>query len=262
MKARKILLPLLAAAMLIVFIYGFNNVFKPDKTAENSKSEPVKTKSNKNKQFKTFSGRQFEDLYNSFAYPNTQQINEETPITGNPLADQKLRELAVDRGYKLRSAPVTDTFAEVQKNMFLQQRAVKPWSDMKKQAAKDSVMLELAAAYRSAKDQKTIFLSRLEGTSVLAIARGEAAQSVNTILERTALPGYSRHHTGYTIDIACQNDLGVKFKASICYKWLSRNNYLNAKKFGWIPSYPPGAGKQGPAPEAWEYVWVGTDTLK
>jgi LAS superfamily LD-carboxypeptidase LdcB len=42
---------------------------------------------------------------------------------------------------------------------------------------------------------------------------------------------------------------------------MSKDNYLQAKKYGWIPSYPEGAQQQGPEPEAWEYVWVGTASL-
>ena len=51
------------------------------------------------------------------------------------------------------------------------------------------------------------------------------------------------------------------FGSTRAYEWLSSDNYLNAKRFGFIPSYPQGAGKQGPDPEPWEYVWVGEDRL-
>jgi LAS superfamily LD-carboxypeptidase LdcB len=74
------------------------------------------------------------------------------------------------------------------------------------------------------------------------------------------VPGYSRHHTGYTIDLWCE-DGSSTFLSSSCYKWISDNNYLKAKQSGWIPSYPAGTDDQGPEPEPWEYVWVGTERL-
>lgn len=248
--------------MLIVLIFLFfeDKAGAPDN--KNSSLPKAVSEEVRPKTFKTFSGKEFEDLYNSFVYPNTQSINEDTPITGNDKADTRIRQIAVERGYKLRSAPVTDTFKEVQKDMFLQQKAAQAWRVLSKKAAKDGLTLKLTAAYRSAKDQKAIFLSRLKGVSYVLIAEGKADDKVDMVLETTALPGYSRHHTGYTVDIACASDPSVKFENSACFNWLNKNNYLNAKKSGWIPSYPDGAGKQGPRPEAWEYVWVGTDVLK
>lgn len=256
-----ILLILFICAVILAFFFMQNRAGAPDtKNEQQSKvNVPAKPKSTS---FKIFSGKEFEELYNSFAYPNTQLINENTPITGNAKADARIRQLALDRGYKLRSAPVTDTFVIVQKDMKLQQRAADSWIDLKKNAKKDGLDLKLTAAYRSAEDAKSIFLSGLKSLPLDSIAAGRADISVNSVLGHSAPPGYSRHHTGYTVDIACVSNPGVKFENSTCFKWLNMNNYLNAKKSGWIPSYPPGAGKQGPDPEPWEYVWVGMESLK
>lgn len=212
---------------------------------------------------KTFSGTQFKELYDNFAYPNTQIINEDTPITGDHDADAHIRALAVKRGYKLRSAPVTDVFREVEPDMKLQERAAQPWLDMKSAAEKDGIAISLIAAYRSADEQKEIFLSRLSAVHipVQKIASGTYDAQLDQLLQMTAVPGYSRHHTGYTIDITCPGQNNVFFQNTTCFKWLSSENYKNTKRFGWIPSYPDGTNNQGPDPEAWEYVWVGTDTL-
>lgn len=210
---------------------------------------------------RTFTGQQFRELYDSFAYPNSQDISETTSITGNSLADKQIRKIAESRGYKKRSAPVSDTFVNAGKGMLLQERAAKPWLDLKESAAKDGYSLSLTAAYRSAEDQKKLFLNKLGGMSISAIASGQVDAKISNILRTTAIPGYSRHHTGYTIDIACDNDPNVIFEHSTCFQWLSDNNYKNTKEHGWIPSYPDGAGPQGPDPEAWEYVWVGMDPL-
>ncbi len=212
---------------------------------------------------KTFTGEEFKNLYNNFAYPNTALISEKTPITDNEAADDKIREVAVSRGYQLRGAPVTDAFVNVGKDYELQQRAAQPWLDMVEAAKADGISIGLTAAYRSAEDQKTLFLGQLNnsGISPQAIGTGYYNAQISQILRTTAIPGYSRHHTGYTVDIACNDMPNSSFEFTNCFEWLSANNYEHAKKFGWIPSYPKGTENQGPDPESWEYVWVGVDAV-
>jgi LAS superfamily LD-carboxypeptidase LdcB len=210
---------------------------------------------------RTFTGEQFRDLYNNFAYPNTEYISDDTPITGNPEADKYIRKLAESRGYVKRSAPITNNFISVGKEMTLQERAAKPWLEMQRLAKKDGQLLGLSAAYRSADEQREIFLDRIGQINLNLVPSGTYDIRIIQILSTTALPGYSRHHTGYTVDIICENDPVVAFEYSECFSWLSAENYKNTKSFGWIPSYPEGAGSQGPEPESWEYVWVGLDAL-
>lgn len=212
---------------------------------------------------KTYTGQQFRELYEKFAYPNTQRIDENSPITGNVAADAHIKQLAAARGYIIRSAPVADTFVAVAPNMSLQEKASQPWVDLQNKAKEAGQILKITAAYRSAADQRTIFLNRLSAQGVVndQIATGRYDSQINRVLASTAPPGYSRHHSGYTVDIACENDPYSTFDKSLCFEWLSADNYKNAKIFGWIPSYPIGTDKQGPEPEAWEYAWVGKDTL-
>lgn len=221
--------------------------------------EPAKTG-----KLKIFTGEQFRDLYNNFAYPNTEYINEDTIITGNPDADKHIQSLAIKRGYLRRSAPVTDTFRVVQEGgVELQERAVQPWLDLKNAAKTAGLDLNLTAAYRSSKDQREIFLEQLNAyrINVSRIPEGIYDSQINQVLTSVAVPGYSRHHTGYTIDVSCGNVGGSSFKFTACFKWLEADNYKNSKLYGWIPSYPDGAGLQGPEPEPWEYVWVGVDAV-
>lgn len=212
---------------------------------------------------KVFTGVQFKDLYNNFAYPNTQRINENTPITGDEAADARIRQIAINRGYLIRSAPVSNAFQNVGENYQLQQRAAQPWLDLVEAAKKDGVSIGLNAAYRSADEQKQIFLSRLaqQRVPINGIATGAYDTQISEVLRTTAVPGYSRHHTGYTVDITCKDMPSASFMYTSCFKWLSADNYKVAKEHGWIPSYPEGAGNQGPDPESWEYVWVGKDAV-
>ena len=91
-----------------------------------------------------------------------------------------------------------------------------------------------------------------------------ADEIIDRMLQTSTIPGFSKHHTGYTLDIT---DLTsgmdfTEFAQTEGFKWISANNYLNAKRFGFIISYPEGVTNQGPEPEAWEYVWVGVEVLK
>lgn len=244
-----------------IFLFGG----KTEAPAPSSQASDINAVTNKAKKgtLKIFTSQQFRDLYNNFAYPNTQRISDQTPIVGNVAADNHIRKIAESRGYTLRSAPVTDVFEELEPTMLLQQRAAQPWRDMQASAKKENINLSLSAAYRSAEEQKNIFISRLSGAGIAIerISTGQYDKQIIAVLQSTAVPGYSRHHTGYTIDLICENNPAISFVQTVCFKWLSAENYKNAKTFGWIPSYPEGIGMQGPEPEAWEYVWVGTDTL-
>lgn len=269
-KSRKVLAVTSILLLLAVGAVYFLTQQRTDSDAAPATQQQTNVPQNNNLQtkadgttLKNFTGQQFFELYNGFAYPNTARIDENTPITGNEAADKRIRTIAIDRGYALRSAPVTNTFKEVAPGMVLQQRAAQPWFDMQAEAKKDGIGLGLTAAFRPAEEQRQIFTERLAQTNINPdmIATGNFDAQVSQVLRMTAIPGYSRHHTGYTIDISCENDPRTSFQYTVCFEWLSANNYEHAKKHGWIPSYPEGSGKQGPDPEAWEYVWVGTPAL-
>jgi zinc D-Ala-D-Ala carboxypeptidase len=150
---------------------------------------------------------------------------------------------------------------ENSKDNLLQPLAKLAWQDLKSAAKADGIEIKVVSAYRSIERQRQLFLERLysQGITLEQLKNGLGQDQIDMTLSLTAVPGYSRHHTGYTIDLACGD--GLSFEDSVCNTWLAANNYEKAKFFGWIPSYPPDGGLQGPEPEAWEYVWVGTDVL-
>lgn len=266
-RSHKPVIIILVMAIIGAGLYSLLNTDQlgapKNKSEANSTVAQSITDTPKKGTLKHFTGPQFRDLYNNFAYPNTAPINESTPITGNELADARIRKIAVDRGYRSQSAPVTNTFVDVGDGYVLQQRAAQPWLDLVAAAKKDGLNFGLTAAYRSAEEQKQLFVSRLGqlGIPLHEVAAGRRDAEVSQVLRMTAIPGYSRHHTGYTVDIACENMPNSSFAYTSCFKWLSDNNYEHAKLHGWIPGYPEGAGNQGPDPEAWEYVWVGKDAV-
>lgn len=213
--------------------------------------------------FKFFTGDQFQRLYENLNFPNTQPVAQAPVITGNEAADERIRTIAASRGYKLRSVPVLPIVKTNEPGLtaddLLQPKAYSGWQVLKDMAKKDNVpLLQLNSAYRSIESQRELFLARLRanGGDTARIAAGTADNAVVQTLLMTAPPGYSRHHTGYTIDLKCGNG-GQPFETTTCFQWLSANNYDKAKRAGWVPSYPEGAPDQGPEPESWEYVWVG-----
>ncbi len=219
---------------------------------------------------KQFTGNQFRDLYRNVmqSYPNTEAFIEPPEITGNLIADERIRKIVEARGFQQTRIPVTalvktnEPLLQGETDDLLQPLAFKGWEGIKAAATKDNVPLALLSAYRSPEWQRDLFMQRLlaRGVTVDMVAAGEADAAVEANLDVTAVPGYSRHHTGYTVDFWCEDGTG-NFGTSSCFKWLNANNYLHAKQFGWIPSYPAGASEQGPEPEPWEYVWVGKAVL-
>lgn len=217
---------------------------------------------------KEYNGNQFKDLYRQVmqAYPNTQPFLQMPAITGNEEADKHVRQIAEARGFQQTRLPVTalvktnEPLLKGETDDLLQPLAYQSWLELKKAAEKDNIPIALLSAYRSPDWQRNLFMTRLGGAATPEqIGAGTADDAVVRILSSTSVPGYSRHHTGYTVDFWC--DDGASFGKSTCYQWLKANNYLHAKEAGWIPSYPEDADEQGPEPEPWEYVWVGRDIL-
>lgn len=215
------------------------------------------------KPLKKLSGDGFKKLFQSVAYPNTQEIIDPPIITGDTSADARIRSRAEARGYQLSRIPMGSIVkikdeSRLDSDDLLQPLAADAWYKVKQAAKNEGYSLSLISAYRSPEYQRGMFISRIydSGVTLAQLANGSADTTIDSILQITAVPGYSRHHTGYTVDFWC-NDGSATFLASSCYRWLSANSYQKAMEYGWIPSYPEGASEQGPEPEPWEYVWVG-----
>lgn len=119
--------------------------------------------------------------------------------------------------------------------------AATAWNKMKATAEQDGETLQLVSAFRSVDYQKGI------------IQRKRAAgQSWEQILRVSALPGYSEHHTGRTVDITtpgCE-PLTESFENTSAFQWLARH----AGKFGFTMTYPRG-NPFGIAYEPWHWTF-------
>ncbi len=208
-----------------------------------------------------FSANEFKLFYDNLRQTNLEPVENPPVISGNDIADARIREIAEQRGYRLRSSPSSGLF-EIDGQQ-LQSSAADAWVKLKAKASKAGHSMSLVSGYRSVGDQRALYLSRLAATGVTIeeVANGDADAEVNQVLVTSSIPGYSKHHTGYTMDLQCAGYVFENFKNSPCHDWLSVDNFKIAKELGFIPSYPDGADAQGPDPEAWEYVYVGTDLL-
>jgi LAS superfamily LD-carboxypeptidase LdcB len=267
---------LLVIIFMVMIVFGgtkLNNQQRSNDTGSTTKQASKKELNNSSDQqndtkskLKIFTGAEFMALAIGTKYPNTQAFDVLPSITGNAEADDRIRKLAEERGYRLTSIPVSPIEKLNEPRLggddLLQPLAAQGWRDLKAAARRDGEPLSVISAYRSPEYQRTMFGQRLSaaGATVWGVSQGLNDTIVNTVLGKTAVPGFSRHHTGYTIDLWCEDGSGA-FVFSSCFDWISKDNYKAAKLTGWIPSYPDGAELQGPEPEPWEYVWVGTDVL-
>ncbi len=219
--------------------------------------------------YKFFTAEDFTAINNFVNFVENDSDKEAYPVTGNKEADERLAKIAESRGYIKRKEIDTAKLVDVHGERVTPEVKL-AWSEMEKEASKEGIKLKLNSGYRSRVDQKTLFLERMESLASwkygLAftpenINKGILDKAIDENLEVTALPGYSKHHSGMTVDIVDdtpgQENLG--FANTNAYRWISKNNFYNAKRFGFIPSYPETNQKIGPNPEPWEFVWVGKD---
>lgn len=201
-------------------------------------------------QLPRFTGEEFNDMFTTAELDNLAPIGPAPSITGSASLDNRIRAIAEGRGYIRR--PVADGPLTWVSGHPMQPVAAEAWIALRDAAKQAGYTLLLQSTYRSYGDQRYIFLRRLHSYSDSAI---------DTRLRTAAAPGYSKHHTGYAMDITQSGYSFTSFRYTPAYKWISANNFANAKRFGWIPSYPPDAPSQGPEPEAWEFTYVGLENI-
>lgn len=172
-------------------------------------------------------------------------------ITGDAELDQRIRDAAEARGYVRRPLAVVDLVSVDGRD--LQAAAAEAWTAMKTAARADGISLVMTSAYRDLDAQAALFRNRLGGRT--------SDVGIDQALRTSAPPGYSKHHSGYAIDIGQAGAVEGGFVNTRAYRWLSEFDFARAKLFGFVPSYPVGGDNMGPDPEAWEFVWVGVGRI-
>lgn len=213
----------------------------------------------------------FTDLLTSIAPPNTELQDNLVSITGDLIADDVINALAEDAGY-VRQPNATTTLVAIEGKLVHPEVKV-AWQLLKSAGLAEEINLGIVSGYRSPEAQRSLFVKyfkeetkeeRNKDFTAKEIRDGLADAAIIRTLTYAAPPGYSRHHTGYTIDIRDINSgfSFYEFGKTNGYKWVSKNNYLNARTYGFIPSYARGERDGGPEPEPWELVWIGSEHIK
>jgi len=219
---------------------------------------------------KPFTAQEFVELSNKKTGADTNISREDVQLFSSLAANQYVQQFASQQGYQFR-AVYTGPLTEIQGER-LQSDTANAFLAMQQAANADGISLSLTSGYRLVADQAELFKQRfIQNSTVFGgpfsdeqIATGLADAALAETLKTTSIPGKSKHHSGFTVDIGdgSVNSKIVAFADTKAYEWLAQYNFLNAKRFGFVPSYPAGVAQIGPNPEPWEYVWVGEEAVK
>lgn len=205
-------------------------------------------------EFPIYTGDQFKALYDHAVrneLPNLMPPAGRLPVTGDADLDARIWALATARGYVLR--PLAGANLGEADGVIMQPQAAAAWQELKTAAREAGHRFVVSSAYRSPESQRTWFNSKLIGSS---------DEAIDTALTWYSIPGTSKHHGGYALDFRYRDGTFGEFRETPDYAWLAADNFYNAKRFGFIPSYPDDVTAQGPNPEPWEFVWVGVDLIE
>lgn len=110
---------------------------------------------------------------------------------------------------------------------FLAPEAAQAWYAMRAAAQADGLQLLIVSAFRSVARQALIIRRKLD-----------QGQRLEEILQTSAPPGFSEHHTGLAVDIGTPESeaLSTAFASTEAFSWLQRQ----AGEFGFSLSYPEG----------------------
>lgn len=156
--------------------------------------------------------------------------------------------LLLARGLQPYAEAVTLEVAEVSEHgrqHLLIPPAAAAWQRLKSAAFEAGVDVFIVSAFRSVDRQSEIIRAKLE-----------KGHRIEDILNVSAPPGYSEHHTGRAVDIATPGSppLEVAFEHTAAYAWLCRY----AADFGFILSYPK-VNRWGYQYEPWHWCFRGSD---
>ena len=123
----------------------------------------------------------------------------------------------------------------------LRPEAAEAWQSMRDSAANDGINLQVVSAFRSVDYQANILRKKIE-----------KGQRMEEILQVSAAPGYSEHHSGRALDLTTPGCavLEEEFEDSEAFNWLTEH----AADFGFHMSYPRD-NPHGVIFEPWHWAW-------
>ncbi len=226
------------ATIILIFVIVGVYVFKAIKYNDGSASLVNAQSSNDNVAKKqNYTEQEFVKLLQSSRLPNTKPIVYTPQFTSNEQANSRIKQIIESRGFKLTNVPKADlSNNNSDKKVVLQPLARRALNDLIDDAHKNNTPLIAIKGEVSVDESKSLFTGAIshQGIQAQQIINGSADNQILKILGEIDPPGYSWLHTGYGVGFSCGN--GVQdFQTTTCYKWLSTDNYANAKRFGWIP---------------------------
>ncbi len=132
--------------------------------------------------------------------------------------------------------------------------------NMKKEALKDGIKIEIVSGFRSYNRQKQIWNRKFRINKMNGLS---PQQNILKIIEYSTLPGTSRHHWGTDIDIIDGNKtvsgdvlLEKNFHGDGPYVKLRKWMDINAKRFGFYRPYNNNPKRKGFEYEPWHYSYA------
>lgn len=174
-----------------------------------------------------------------FLVTDVSDAKEKTKFGHRAFAEAPASELAEAGRYR-------DTDRLVQ----MRAEAAEAFRRMAEAAAKDGVQIVPISGFRTIAYQKGLFdRGRKKHGSAKAAAKWVAP------------PGYSEHHTGWTLDLGDrtrpETDVDPSFDGTAAFRWLA----ANAAEFDFELSFPKN-NPQGVSYEPWHWRFIGSDEAK
>lgn len=169
---------------------------------------------------------------------------EDVPITLHKKKDENCPTPKEQYGHKEYKEASVNDLVSVGNDQKLKSSAAKSFTQMVSAAKNSGANLLPLSGFRSVEAQKELFYG-------VAKDRGQTPEERAKV---SAPPGFSEHHTGYTIDIGDANETGThtnpSFENTKSFKWLQSN----AGKYGWELSFQKGDLNVSYEPWHWRYV--------
>lgn len=129
------------------------------------------------------------------------------------------------------------------REQFMTPKAAKAFHRLVHRAAAEHIEIQPVSAFRSVDYQSALVQNKLD-----------KGQSIEAILQVSAAPGFSEHHSGRAVDLTTPNFavLEEEFADSAAFRWLSER----AAEFGFRMSYPKN-NRHGVAYEPWHWYYSG-----
>ncbi len=205
---------------------------------------------------------EFVELLQSVVLPNTKPILKTPEFTNDQQANQRIQKIVESRGFRLTSVPSFGSLAPIteDKPYQLQPLADNAWREMKDEASRANIPLSITRSFESVEEHQSKFFGALEQQQIdiAKLASGQADNQIVQIIYEVDPPGFSWLHSGYGIALGCGSGK-QDFRTTTCYKWLSENSYLNARRFGWVPQMLAGDHSNNLGTRANRFVWVGIE---